>query len=978
MKRMLTDQMKDGFNTAYIDKTYSSNLAYKPQFISNNYKEGRKVLSSIEDELLSCKEFFISVAFITMGGVTPLLQTLKELERRHIPGKILTTDYQNFSEPRALRKLAELSNITLKMYRTDEAQEGFHTKGYIFKNEELYRIIVGSSNLTLSALTKNREWNTRVVSTDQGEYVEDLMEEFTDLWDSKYAVAFDDFIDEYSLNYRVIQKQRKIAKQAQIPSLEQYKLQPNSMQLGFIANLDKIQKSGESKALLISATGTGKTYASAFALREEAVKKVLFLVHREQIAKQAIASYKKVFGNTRTFGLLSGNSKDFDADYLFSTMQMMAKPEILSKFQRDEFETIIIDEAHRTGATSYQNIMRYFTPKFWLGMTASPERTDSFDVYEAFDHNIAYEIRLQQALEETLLCPFHYFGITDLQIDGETVDEETGLKDFNKLTCDERVDYVIEQMEYYGYCGRCPKGLIFCSSKKEASTLSEKFNERGYRTLALTGDDSQEKREQAVERLVLGYGEDKLDYIFTVDIFNEGVDIPEINQVIMLRPTESPIVFVQQLGRGLRKADDKEYVVILDFIGNYKNNFMIPIALSGDRSYNKDNIRRYVLEGERIIPGSSTIHFDEISRKRIFAAIDSANFSDIKLIKENYKNLKNKLGHIPALKDFDTYGEMDVLRIFDNSSLGSYYKFLVKYEKEYTVRLSASEEKVIEFVSRKFASGKRIHELALLNRMLSYRHGFFSIWKEEMAEDYGINLQDKTVKNVVNVMTNEFPTGSGKKTYADCIFLEKMEQKDYDISDEFDSMLQNPDFYRILKELVEFGISRYKENYSHRYQDTSFVLYQKYTYEDVCRLLEWENNEVPLNLGGYKYDRKTKTFPVFINYDKEEDIQDTIKYEDHFVSPNRLIAISKQSRTKDSEDVQNFLHAQERGIDVELFVRKNKDDKISKEFYYLGRMKATGQATEFIMANTDKTAVEIEWELDTPVREDIYEYIVNN
>lgn len=344
MKRMLTDQMKDGFNTAYIDKTYSSNLAYKPQFISNNYKEGRKVLSSIEDELLSCKEFFISVAFITMGGVTPLLQTLKELERRHIPGKILTTDYQNFSEPRALRKLAELSNITLKMYRTDEAQEGFHTKGYIFKNEELYRIIVGSSNLTLSALTKNREWNTRVVSTDQGEYVEDLMEEFTDLWDSKYAVAFDDFIDEYSLNYRVIQKQRKIAKQAQIPSLEQYKLQPNSMQLGFIANLDKIQKSGESKALLISATGTGKTYASAFALREEAVKKVLFLVHREQIAKQAIASYKKVFGNTRTFGLLSGNSKDFDTDYLFSTMQMMAKPEILSKFQRDEFETIIIDE----------------------------------------------------------------------------------------------------------------------------------------------------------------------------------------------------------------------------------------------------------------------------------------------------------------------------------------------------------------------------------------------------------------------------------------------------------------------------------------------------------------------------------------------------------------------------------------------------------------------------------------------------------
>ena len=350
--------LKEGCLTAYIDKNYSSNLAYKPQFISNNYKEGRKVLSSIEDELLSCKEFFISVAFITMGGVTPLLQTLKELERRQIPGKILTTDYQNFSEPRALRKLAELSNITLKMYRTDEAQEGFHTKGYIFKNEELYRIIVGSSNLTLSALTKNREWNTRVVSTDQGEYVEDLMAEFTDLWDSQYAVAFDDFIDEYSINYRVIQKQRKIAKEAQIPSLEQYKLQPNSMQLGVIANLEKIRKAGESKALLISATGTGKTYASAFALREEETKKALFLVHREQIAKQAIASYKKVFGNTRTFGLLSGNSKDFAVDYLFSTMQMMAKPEILSEFRRDEFETIIIDEYDIIGQVRRRPILK--------------------------------------------------------------------------------------------------------------------------------------------------------------------------------------------------------------------------------------------------------------------------------------------------------------------------------------------------------------------------------------------------------------------------------------------------------------------------------------------------------------------------------------------------------------------------------------------------------------------------------------------
>ncbi|MDO4276504.1 MAG: DEAD/DEAH box helicase [Eubacteriales bacterium] len=971
-------QLEKGLASAFIDSSVSANLAFKPQFISNDYKYGRKVLSSVEDELLTCKEFSISVAFITMSGITPLLQTLKELEKRNIPGRILTTNYLNFSEPKALKKLSELKNITLKMYTVDEAREGFHTKGYIFRNEEIYRIIVGSSNLTLSALTTNREWNTKIVSSEQGEFATEIVTEFHELWDSEYSLDYESFIQWYTLTYNIIKKQRDIARKADITSLEAYKLQPNSMQVGFIANLQKIRDAGEKRALLISATGTGKTYASAFAIREENPKKVLFLVHREQIAKQAISSYKKVFGKSKVFGLLSGNSKDFEADYLFSTMQMMAKPEILKKFSKDEFETIIIDEAHRVGASSYQSIMDYFEPKFWLGMTASPERTDNFDVYEVFDHNIAYEIRLQQALEENLLCPFHYFGITDLQIDGETVDEETGLKEFNKLTSDSRVEYIIEQIKYYGYSGEFVKGLIFCSSKKEANALSSKLNDRGYRTIALTGEDDQEKREAAIERLVSEDTEDHLDYILTVDIFNEGVDIPDINQVIMLRPTESPIVFVQQLGRGLRKTDDKEYVEILDFIGNYKNNFMIPIALSGDRSYNKDNIRRYVLEGERIIPGASTIHFDEISKKRIFSAIDAANFNDIKLIKENYINLKNKLGHIPALMDFDKYGEMDVLRIFDNANLGSYYKFLVKYEKDYTIRLSGPEEKVIEFVSKKLASGKRIHELELLKRMMTYDHNLLSALKDTLKDNYKIELPENSVENVVNIMTNEFPAGSAKKTYSNCVFLQRdLQCGDYCISDSFKEMLKNPEFYEILKELVEFGIERYKYNYINRYQDTNLVLYQKYSYEDVCRLLDWKNNEVPLNIGGYKYDKRTKTFPVFINYHKGTDIQDTIKYEDHFVNTSVLAAISKQGRTLMSEDVQNFLYAEQRGIKVELFVRKNKDDKISKEFYYLGRMKATGQAREFVMANTDKTAVEIEWLLDTPVREDIYEYIVN-
>jgi len=370
---------------------------------------------------------------------------------------------------------------------------------------------------------------------------------------------------------------------------------------------------------------------------------------------------------------------------------------------------------------------------------------------------------------------------------------------------------------------------------------------------------------------------------------------------------------------------------------------MIPIALSGDRTYNKDNIRRYIMEGGRVIPGASTVHFDEISRKRIFVSVDKANFSDIKLIRENYTNLKNKLGHIPRLFDFDDYGEMDVIRIFDNNSLGSYYKFLVKYEKEYKIRLSENEEKVIEFVSKKLANGKRIQELRMLKRMLAYARGssklgLFAGLSEDMKE-YGKIVSQNQKENIVNVMTNEFPAGSGKKTYSQCVFIED-DGTDYKPTKTFMQMLLNDKFYEMLQELVEFGIRRYERNYKNTYKQTDLVLYQKYTYEDVCRLLNWEQNEVPLNIGGYKFDKKTKTFPVFINYDKSENISDTTKYEDHFIpgSRDRLIAISKSGRTLKSEDVQNFLKAKERGIQVELFVRKNKDDKISKEFYYLGHM----------------------------------------
>ncbi|MDO4976748.1 MAG: DEAD/DEAH box helicase [Eubacteriales bacterium] len=967
------NELQYGITTAFINSDINSNLAYRPEFVSNDYKQGKKVSVAIERELRHCDAFYISVAFITEGGLAPLKQVLAELRDKGVQGKILTTSYLSFTEPKALKTLSGLSNVEVRVYdSSDEGAYGFHTKGYIFKDEEIYRFIVGSSNMTASAFAVNKEWNTKLVSTSDGELLKQMMMEFNSLWNNEHTYAVEDFIETYETRYKLIKEQKQNAAKEQIVDLQAYKLKPNKMQESFVNNFRKLIENNEHRGLLVSSCGSGKTIASAFALRETKQKKVLFLVHREQIAKQAMRSYKRVFGSNRTYGLLSGTEKNFTQDYIFSTMQTMAKDEILQKFSRDYFDTIVVDEVHRAGANSYQKIMSYFQPDFYLGMTASPERMDGFDIFALFDHNIAYEIRLQQALEQDLLCPFHYYGITDLMIDGETINEK---EEFNHLTCTARVDHIIKQAKYYGFNGDRVKGLIFVSRRDEGNELSKLFNERGFRTLFLSGDDSQEKREWAIERLEQDEYEGGLDYIFSVDIMNEGIDAPKINQVIMLRPTQSPVIFVQQLGRGLRKADNKEYVVILDFIGNYTNNFMIPIALSGDRSYNKDTIRRYVSEGTRVIPGESTIHFDAVSRERIYRSIDQARTNDVKLLKESFNNLRYRLGRIPTVLDFKEYGGIEVRKYFEK--FGSYYAFLMKYyPNDYTVRLNKQEELIVEFLSKKVTNMKRIHELMVLRHLIKQNQRILAYVERLLPEQYKAACSKAVEASVVRNLTNEFAKEEERKKYAPCVLISNSGEG-YELHPAFKALLmKNPEFRTIVEELIEYGIETIEDKYAQPYKDTNFQLYQKYTYEDVCRLLNWKKNMNAQNIGGYFYDTETKTLPVFINYDKAED---AIAYEDRFVSQKNLIALSKHPRKVDSSDADHFYKRTEEDKEnrIFLFVRKNKDDKEAKEFYFLGEIFATGAPTPIKMEKTKDDAFEINYTLDVPVRDDIYEYMTS-
>lgn len=962
-------EIEKGLLTACIDGNVVSSEKYRPSLVSNDYKNGRKVLSVLEDELRHCQSFAISVAFITLGGLEPLLMILKELNERGIKGKILTTDYLTFSEPKALEKLEKMDNVELRMYKTSSS-EGFHTKGYIFQREDINILIIGSSNITAAALNKNKEWNTRFISTKNGEISNHINGEYNELWEDPCTVPYSECKKDYEIKYKIAKQQRELVRDEQIVDFDTYKLRPNKMQSEFLENISLLRKKGADRVLLISSTGTGKSYASAFAAREENPGKMLFLVHREEIARQAMESYGKVFGNKKTRGLLTGTTKDFDADLIFSTMQTMSKPETMKQFGEDYFDMIIIDEVHRAGAPTYQRIMNFFKPDLWLGMTASPERTDDFDIFELFNHNIACEIRLKDALEEELLCPFHYFGVSELEINGKPLSDDDDFRMFNSVEREQRVDHVIQQAEYFGYSGDRLRGLVFCSRTEEAMYMADAFNKRGYRAVSLGGNNSTKERAEAMDRLIMPENELALDYIFTVDIFNEGVDLPKVNQIIMLRPTESPIIFVQQLGRGLRKAKDKEFVVIIDFIGNYTNNYMIPIALSGDKTYNKDNMRRYVQSGNSIIPGVSTIHFDEISKKRIYESIDIAKTNTIALLKESYKNLKFKLGRIPGIMDFEKFGSIDVYKFFDRK--GSYYNFLKEYEPEFEIRLKKEQEIMLEFISKEIGRAKRPHELILLELLLNGTYENL-IDKTEMLlkEKYQISLTGIERTSLIRTMTNKFGNSNQQNKYAPCIFI----NEDENISKDFKKALEDSEFKEMVSELIAYGLKKYENEYINRYNNTNFVLNKKYSYEDVCHLLNWKNNLNAQNIGGYKYDSYTKTLPVFINYEKNDD---AIQYEDRFETPSSLIALSKHPRKVDSKDANHIYKRNEEDKEnkIYLFVRKNKDDKEAKEFYFLGEIEAIGEPEPVILERENSNAFEIHYSLKDSIRHDLYNYFL--
>lgn len=952
----LAQELQQSLASALIDNKINSLPDLQPQIIYNDYNSGSNLLVELLQELQTCKRFYFAIAFITQSGLICLKECLKLLQEKNITGDILTTDYLYFNQPKALQELQQYPNLNIRIY----TKENFHIKGYIFEQNDYYTLIVGSNNLTQTALKANKEWSLKINSLANGSLINNTLSQFQQMWQEALPLT-DIWLKQYTDKYHSLQKLKRQFATAQ-ENISTNDITPNKMQQEALTALEKLQQDNKQKALLISATGTGKTYLSAFAVKKANPKRLLFLAHREQILKQSCKTFAQIMPNIQ-YGILSANHKDFHKPYLFATINMLSKEENLTQFAPTHFDYIIIDETHRAGASSYLKILNYFQPQFLLGMTATPERTDGFDIYQLFDHNIAYEIRLNQAMQENLLCPFHYFGITDITVDNQEINDNST---FNDLTTDARVTHIINQSQYYGFSGERLRGLIFCSQIEEAQILSQKFNERGFNTIALSGKDSQETRTNAIHKLEQKERSTGLDYIFTVDIMNEGIDIPAINQIIMLRPTKSAIIFVQQLGRGLRKYPQKDYVVILDFIGNYQNNFMIPIALSGDTSYNKDNIRHYIAEGNRFIFGSSTIHFDKVARQKIYQAIDSAKLSDTALLKNEYLQLKQKLGKIPSIFDFSQFASIDILKFLDKFK--TYHNFLQKYDKDYTIRFNTIQEEILYFISYRFAKGKRIHELIALKLLLKNTSHLLMDIEQILTTKYHQEFTEQIKVSLIRNLTNLFTISNEQTKFSNCIFI-KENNNDYIISDIFKSVLQDKNFYFQINEILDFALKRYQKYYQHKYKNTNLVLYQKYTYEEVCYLLNWPQKINPNAMAGYFYEKTTHTMPVFINYiapDKKR-----VDYTNEFLSNILITAYSKSNRKLDSSDAKHIYNAKEEQNKLYLFVRKPSEDKEAKEFYFLGEITAQGKPEFAPKYNGFK----ILYKLDTPVRADIFDYL---
>ncbi|MGL5123530.1 MAG: DUF3427 domain-containing protein [Fusobacteriaceae bacterium] len=912
----------------------------KTKLICNN---NRDLLSIVKESIINSKEFYFIVSFIRFSGVQILLDVLKEAEKKGIIGKIITSNYMGITERKALNYLNKFENIEIKFY--DARKIGFHPKGYIFKSDETSKIIIGSSNLSKGGLKSNIEWSSEEIVKNSSLYLENIISEFRYIWSKSYVYEqkyFSDVKFDYTKNidYANFEISEK--------NVELNTVKPNYMQKKTLDNLIKLRKNNEKKALAIAATGTGKTYLAAFDVMKFKPKKMLFIAHREEIIQNAKKTFEKVILKKST-GVFTGVKKEREKEFVFATVQSLKKH--LNCFDKNYFDYIVVDEAHHITSETYKTILNYLEPKFLLGLTATPERTDGEDIYRIFDNNIVMELRIKEALEEKLIVPFHYYGISDIrEVDLSNLDISRIDEVAKKLMIHKRTDYIVEKLNFYGYSGERRKILGFCANIDHAKFMAEEFNKLGIKSKVLIGENTPDERKKTIEKL----NYQNLEVIFTVDIFNEGVDIPNVNIILMLRPTSSAVVFIQQLGRGLRKSKGKEFLTVLDFIGNHNKTYLIALALMGNETKEKYKLKIALKNNFNYISKEIVINMDEIAKENILKQINSTNFSTLKYFKEEYETFKNisLKGRVPTYLDYLNYeGAPNILRFIKKTK--TYIKFLEKIDEK-IFRIDENEKKVLEEIES-FLPIKRPYEYFVIKYLLNNSDISIEQAKKEILNQIE-SVEMESIVHCFKYLNQNFYDNNEKKRKIK-LFNYDEKKNLIEKSEIFLKVLENINVKNYIEEILIYGILKYKQEFENKNYGVPFLkLYSSYSMRDVALVSNYSKFHSSYRNGINPSENK-KNYYLFINLNKEELIDKEITYENTLLDTLYFYWYLKQTTSINSENGKDFLFSEQRGVNLHFFMRKfKKIDEITEPFIYLGK----GIVEEYFEEKPIKTKIRLE------------------
>ena len=775
----------------------------------------------------------IVVSFLMESGVRMLLGELDNALKRGAKIRILTGNYLGITQPSALylikHKLGE--QVDLRFY--NEKNRSFHPKSYMFHYKDYSTIYIGSSNISKSALTSGIEWNYRFSSKTDSHNYEKFYNTFLDLFEHHSIVIDDDELKRYSKNWH---------RPAVSKDLDRYDLQddettnnlalfePRGAQIEALCALENTRAEGAGRALVQAATGVGKTYLAAFDSKD--YERVLFVAHREEILKQAAQSFKNV-RNSDDYGFFDGESKCTDKSMIFASVATLGRSEYLKNkyFAPDYFNYIVIDEFHHAVNDQYQRIVNYFKPQFLLGLTATPERMDGRNIYEICDYNVPYEISLKEAINKGMLVPFHYYGIFDdtdyskLHIVRGRYDE----KELNETYIGNVHRYELIYKYYCKYGSR--QALGFCCSKEHAREMAREFSSRGIPSVAVFSDASgeyTEKRNVAIQKLKNG----EIRAIFSVDMFNEGVDITSVDMVMFLRPTESPIVFLQQLGRGLRKCRGKEFLTVLDFIGNYEKAGRVRFLLEGKSDMYREG---YHLSDTLRFPDDCMVDFD-LKLIDLFAEMDRKHLKLKDQVINEYFRVKDLLGKRPTRLDLFTYMDDNIYETAITHSKDNPFKRYLEFLNDLG-ELSQIEVEFYKGIGREFISllentnMSKVYKMPVLmafynnsdvlmevseKQLLSSWKEFFSTrtnWKDldkNMTLQKYKDISDKDHLKKILAMPVHFLLESGKG------FFIKDDDVILGLREELRPLIDNPVMIQQMKDVIDYRTMDY---YQRRYRE---------------------------------------------------------------------------------------------------------------------------------------------------------------